>query len=188
ETGALPGAHVPDRRDLRASSGRYGYYSQEETRFPVPWDPSINEVRRTFAAAYWLVLHHLRRDLTYSDARRFKLPSAEGPAADCVLIRRYLSNSYVTDLKTPYSDGRFSLKMLSALVSNNSCSVGRLRLGALDGQLTDYRSMEVVFGGGLHLNALSLSISSLSLAKLIKTTDFLRLPTIQGLTELKFLP
>lgn len=25
----MPGAHVPDRRDLRASSGRYGYYSQE---------------------------------------------------------------------------------------------------------------------------------------------------------------
>lgn len=57
----------------------------------------------------------------------------------------------------------------------------------LDGQLTDYRSMDVIFGGGLLLNARSLSISTQSFANLIKTTDFLRLHAIQGLTQLKFL-
>ncbi|KAH7719208.1 hypothetical protein AAVH_13366 [Aphelenchoides avenae] len=158
-----------------------------ETRLPDPFDPTIDEVRYAIAGAYWLIFHHFRRDLTYSNVRRFKLPSAEGAATDCALIRRYLSNSYVTDFKSPYSDGRFSLKMLAALVDRNF-TVDRLRVGALDGQLTDYRSMDVVFGGGLRMNALSVAISSQSLASLIKTTEFLRLPTVQGLEELKFLP
>ncbi|KAH7717640.1 hypothetical protein AAVH_14921 [Aphelenchoides avenae] len=66
-----------------------------------------------------------------------------------------LSNSHVADLKTPYSDGRFTLKMLAALVADHNCTMDRLRMGALDGQLTDYRSMDVVFGGGMRLNGLT---------------------------------
>ncbi|KAH7666404.1 hypothetical protein AAVH_43237, partial [Aphelenchoides avenae] len=98
--------------------------------------------------AYWLTFHHFRHDLTYTDVRRLKVPCAEGPAGDWALILHNLSNSYVVKLKVPYSDCRFSLKMLAALVDRNF-SVGRLRMSALDGPLTDYRSLDAVLGGGI---------------------------------------
>ncbi|KAH7708900.1 hypothetical protein AAVH_23839 [Aphelenchoides avenae] len=98
-------------------------------------DSSVDEVRYAFKAAYWLILLDFRRNLTYSDVRRFKLPYVAGSAAICAMIRRYLSNSHVD------SDGRFSLKMIAALVLTHNCTVDRLRMGTLDGQLTDYRSV-----------------------------------------------
>ncbi|KAH7716652.1 hypothetical protein AAVH_15935 [Aphelenchoides avenae] len=139
-----------------------------------------------FEGACWLTVHHFRRDLSYTDVRRLKVPGAEGPSTDCALILHNMSNSYVVDLKVPYSNSRFSLKMLAALVDRNF-SVGRLRMHALDGPLTDYRSLEVVFCGSLRLGALDLRIRRKSLVNLIKTTNFLRMPTIQGLTELRLI-
>lgn len=135
-------------------------------------------------SAYWLNLHHFRPDLPYTDVRRLKLPSEAGPAADCALILRYLSNSHVFDFKAPVSDSRFTLRMLAAFVGRNF-SVGRLRMCVLDDQLTDYRSINAVFDGGLRLGKLHLRILRKNLAALIKTTDFLRMPTIQELEELK---
>lgn len=78
--------------------------------------------------------------------------------------------------------------MLAALVVGRNFSVGRLQMHAWDGKLTDYRSMDVIFGGGLRLDALHLYIGRQGLTNLIKTVDFLRMPTVQGLKELKFLP
>ncbi|KAH7704677.1 hypothetical protein AAVH_28130, partial [Aphelenchoides avenae] len=142
-----------------------------------------NKTGDAFTGSYQLILHHFRRDLAYTDMRVLKLPCLERPAADCALILHYLSNSHVADLKAPYSDGRFSLKMIAALVMDHNFTMDRLRMHAVDGQLTDYRSMDVVFGGGMHLNALNLATGGQSLANLIKTTDFLRLPTVQGVSS-----
>ncbi|KAH7713842.1 hypothetical protein AAVH_18787 [Aphelenchoides avenae] len=128
-----------------------------------------------FTGAYRCVLHHFRRDIAYTDVRRLVIPSTEGPAADGALIPYYAND-------------RFVLRMLAALVVGRNFSVGRLQMHAWDGKLTDYRSMDVIFGGGLRLDALHLYIGRQGLTNLIKTVDFLRMPTVQGLKELKFLP
>ncbi|KAH7717658.1 hypothetical protein AAVH_14939 [Aphelenchoides avenae] len=177
---------------LTANSGLSELMPKLKNRLPkhnlmCEFEAEETKTGDAFTGEYRTIMHHFRRHFTYVDVRLLKVPCAEGPAADCALIRHYLSNSHVSDVKAPYSDGRFSLKMLAALVVDHNCTMDRLRMGALEGQLTDYRSMDVVFGGGLRLDALSLAISSQSLARLTKTTDFLRLPTIEGLAELKFL-
>lgn len=136
---------------------------------------------------YWLVLQHFRRDLTYTDIRRFRVPSTAGStstAADCAVILRYLSNSHVTDFEAPHYEPRFTFKMLAALVNRNF-SMGRMRMRVLDGALTDYRSLDAVFRGGMQLDSLYLWIHEDRLNRLIKTTDFFCLPVIQRLKEFK---
>ncbi|KAH7693789.1 hypothetical protein AAVH_39172, partial [Aphelenchoides avenae] len=187
--GFLDRVHVGT--SLTANSDLNQMISRLKSRLPVhhlmcEFNVEGVEYSQRFTGAYWLTFHHFRRDLTYTDVRRLKVPCAEGPAADCALILHNLSDSYVVDLKMSYSDSRFSLKMLAALVDRNF-SVGRLRMHALDGPLTDYRSLDAVFGGGIRLSALILRIRRKSLASLIKTANFLRMPTIQGLTELRLI-
>ncbi|KAH7702857.1 hypothetical protein AAVH_29983, partial [Aphelenchoides avenae] len=138
-----------------------------------------------FTGSYWLTVRHFRPDRKYTDVRHLQIPCEQGRAADCALLIGYLGNSHVADLKAPYWDCRFSLKMLAALVAHHNVSVGRLQMGALDGQLTDYRSMNVVLGGAMRLKALHLWICREDLANPIKTADFLRIPAIQALTELR---
>ncbi|KAH7729756.1 hypothetical protein AAVH_02230 [Aphelenchoides avenae] len=134
----------------------------------------------------WMVLHHDRRDPPFEDVRRLKIHSAEASATDCALIRRYLLNSYLADFRIMPDEARFALKMVSAL-SDWNFSVGRLCLRAEDAPLTDYRSLNTVFGGGLRLTELNLRICETHLGHLIRTTDFWRLPTVQALSELKLL-
>ncbi|KAH7709306.1 hypothetical protein AAVH_23417 [Aphelenchoides avenae] len=187
--GFLDRVHVG--KSLTANSALSQLISRLKNRLPVhhlmcEFKADGVEHSLRFKGAYWLTVHHFRRELSYTDVRRLKVPCAESPAADCALILHNLSNSYVVDLKVPYSNSRFSLKMLAALVDRNF-SVGHLRMHALDGPLTDYRSLEVVFCGRMRLGALELRIRRKSLANLIKTTNFLRMPTIQGLTELRLI-
>lgn len=73
--------------------------------------------------------------------------------------------------------------MLATLVDRNT-SMGRLQMRAFGGPLTDYRSMDAVFGGEMRLGALNLWIREDCRERLIRTTDFLRMTAVQGLTEL----
>ncbi|KAH7709069.1 hypothetical protein AAVH_23650, partial [Aphelenchoides avenae] len=132
---------------------------------------------------YWLALSQFRRDLQYSDSRRFKLPSKDGPATYCSLVLRYLSNSHLSDFKAPECDSRFVFKMLAALAVRNF-SVGALRMCA-DKGLSDYRSMDSLFNGGMRLSSLELRLVETEFFKLVDTTDFFRTPTVQQLKALK---
>lgn len=129
-------------------------------------------------------LRHFRSELPYSDLRRFKVPSESGPAADCSLVGRYLSNSHLFHLQTPYSDSRFAIKLLAAF-ANRNVSVETLLMSSCGGGLLDYRSMNVVFDGGMRLATLELHMFEHELATLVKTTDFFRSPTVRKLKELK---
>lgn len=137
-----------------------------------------------FTGAYWLVLRHFRSDLLYSDQRRFKIPSEAGPAVDCALIVRHLSDCQLFDFKPPESDAPFTLKMLAAL-ANRNFSIGALRMRTDGGGLSDYRSMNTVFGGGMRLAAIELRLFDHKFTSLVKTTDFFRMPTVQRLKALK---
>lgn len=131
-----------------------------------------------------MTLRHFRRELPYSDLRRFKIPSAAGPAADCALVRRYLSNCHVFDFKTPDSDSRFFIQMIAALVDRNF-SAETLRMCSRGGGLLDYRSMDIVFDGGLRLETLEMNLFAQEFATLVKTIDFFRTPTVRKLKALK---
>lgn len=127
-------------------------------------------------------MRHFRRDLTYSDERRFRIPSAGGLKSDCTLILRYLSNSHVADFKARPDEGLFNAKMLAALVKRNF-SMGRLRMSILDAPLTDYRPLDAVFSSGMRLDALNLFIHEDTLHGLVETNDFFRLPVVQQLKD-----
>ncbi|KAH7729759.1 hypothetical protein AAVH_02233 [Aphelenchoides avenae] len=135
---------------------------------------------------YWTVLRHRRRDPPFEDVRSLKVNSAEASATDCALIHRFVRNCHIASLWIMPDEARFALKMASALSDWNS-SVGRLCLRAEDAPLTDYRSLDAVFGGDLRLTELDLRIGETHLGHLIRTTDFWRLPTVQALSELKLL-
>lgn len=74
--------------------------------------------------------------------------------------------------------------MLAALADRN-VSLGRLKVRFLDGAMTDYRSFDAIFGGGMRLGALKLYMHEDCLHRLIKTTDFFRMPAMQRLSEFK---
>ncbi|KAH7696611.1 hypothetical protein AAVH_36317, partial [Aphelenchoides avenae] len=132
---------------------------------------------------YWLTIRHFQRALPYTRVRRFRLPSAAGPKSDCDLIRRYLSNSHVDDIEQPQANFSFTIKMLASLAAG-SVTVGRVRLNAVAERLSDYRSIDSIFGG-LRMSDLYLSCYEHRFVELVKITDFFRMSTIQGLRELK---
>lgn len=78
---------------------------------------------------------------------------------------------------------RFAIRMLADAAKRNF-SMGYLRFYAGDGPLADYRSMDAVFGG-MRIEVMDLRVAEDRFVNLIKTTDFFRLTTIQGLKEMK---
>lgn len=132
-------------------------------------------------------LRHFLRDAAYVDVRRFKLPSGASPVSDCALIRRHLSNSHISEFllpETDYRDTRFSLRMLAALVDGN-VSLGALRLDVVNRFTPDYPSLGTVFGGRMRMDTFEMRAMEHDFVRLVKATDFLRQPTIQGLKKLK---
>ncbi|KAH7716020.1 hypothetical protein AAVH_16576 [Aphelenchoides avenae] len=186
--GFLDRVHVGT--SLLANRDLYGVICQLKQRLPVHHLTCafVSEMRggrcvRWFSGFYWVEIRHLQRDLSYADMRRFKIPSPAGVEGDCDLIRHYLSNSHVADLQPPGSCFPFSIKMLAALASRNF-SVGSVCLRTDDdARLSDYRSMDAIFGG-MRLSSLDLSCEESRFVELVKTTDFYRTPTAQRLREL----
>ncbi|KAH7725630.1 hypothetical protein AAVH_06810, partial [Aphelenchoides avenae] len=161
----------------------------EKEQITPKMDYSTGDYKPEPPEDYWLRLHHFRRDLPYSDVRRFKIPPTaelESTAADCARILRCLSNSHVADFKAPPKEPCFTIKMLAALVNRNF-SLERLRLRAFNDPLTDYRSLDAVFGGGMRLAAFNLWIHEDCFHHLVKTTDFFRMPAMQRISEFKLL-
>ncbi|KAH7709802.1 hypothetical protein AAVH_22929 [Aphelenchoides avenae] len=132
---------------------------------------------------YWLHIRHLHRDLSYTAVRRFKIPSASGAEDYCALIHNYLSNSHVGDLQATLDDFSFAIKMLASLAGRNF-SVGRIELFAGAERLSDYRSMDAVFGG-MSMSNLCLICDERRFVELVETVDFFRMSSIQRLQELK---
>lgn len=126
-------------------------------------------------------MRHFQRDLSYINTRHFKLPSIAGAEKDCDLIRRYLGNCHMADLQAP-ADFSFAFKMLACLSARNF-SIGRLELRAEPQRLSDYRSMDTIFGG-MRISDLDLSCEEYRFAELVKTTDFFRMSTFQRLRKL----
>lgn len=124
------------------------------------------------------------RELPYRESRRFKIPSEAGIAADCLLACRYLSNSHVADFKAPQYDSRFAFKMIAVLTQHN-VSLGTVRMCAKEDGLSDYRSLDTIFNGGMSLAALEIRLFDHQFATLVKTTDFFRRPMVQRLETLK---
>ncbi|KAH7712682.1 hypothetical protein AAVH_19987 [Aphelenchoides avenae] len=187
--GFLDRAHVGP--SLLANRGLYDLLSQLKQRLSLhhltcalvqeEWGPMC--IPR-FTGFYLLTVRHFQRELSYTDVRRFKMPSAAGARSDCALIRHYLSNAHVADLRTPWPyDAPFAIKMLASLAARNF-SVGHVNLFAGANRLADYRSMDAVFGG-LRMGSLYLSCQERRFVELVKTTDFLRMATVQRLRELK---
>ncbi|KAH7694096.1 hypothetical protein AAVH_38863, partial [Aphelenchoides avenae] len=186
--GFLDRAHVGPA--LLANRGLYDLIDQLKQRLPLhhlscallkeEWGPGC--IPR-YTGFYWLTVRHFQRNLSYTDVRRFKLPSTAGAANDCALIRDYLSNAHVADLLTPWNDSPFAIKMLASLATRNF-SVGRVGLHAGANRLADYRSMDAVFGG-LRMSSLHLSCEERRFVELVKTTDFLRMATVQRLRKLE---
>ncbi|KAH7708698.1 hypothetical protein AAVH_24024 [Aphelenchoides avenae] len=134
-----------------------------------------------------MAVSHFQRDLSYTEVRRFKLPSPAGAENDCGLIRNYLGNCFrlvsnVTDLMAPRFHFTFTIKMLASLTARN-VSAGRVVLYAEDKRLSDYRSMDTIFGE-MRINELDLTCEEHRFVELIKTTDFFRTPTVQQLRKL----
>ncbi|KAH7707827.1 hypothetical protein AAVH_24941 [Aphelenchoides avenae] len=117
------------------------------------------------SGAYWLTIHRFRRDMTYTDMRCFKMPSTVGAENDCALIRHYLSNTHVTGLLAP-DDYSFVMKMLADLAHRNF-SVDRVKLSARAARLSDYRSMDVVFGR-MRMTSLDLNCAEHRFFELVK--------------------
>lgn len=131
-----------------------------------------------------MIVSRFRRGLKYWEQRRFDLPLGEVPASMCALILRPLSNSHTDVVEAPEGTYHFCMRMLAALTARN-VSVGEFWLKAFEENMSDYRSMDTVFGsGGLRMSVLNLSMGDSDSARLIKTTDFLRTPTVQGLSAL----
>ncbi|KAH7716019.1 hypothetical protein AAVH_16575 [Aphelenchoides avenae] len=151
---------------------------EEDETLSVGW-------KREFSGAYWLEIRHFQRDLSYTEVRRFKVPSTAGAEYDSALIRHYLSNSHVADLRPAESCFPFSIKMLAGLASQN-LSIGHVYLSTDDDdkRLSDYRSMDTIFGG-MRISSLALSCEESCFVELVKTTDFFRMPTVQRLRELE---
>lgn len=140
--------------------------------------------RRKFSGIYWIEFRHFRRDLPYSDMRRFEIPSEAGPVADCTLIICHLNNSHLFAFKRPDPDSRFVIKMLAALATRN-VSVDTLRLLDDDDAFSDYQSVAAVFGGGMRVATLELSLFEHEFTSLVKTIDFFRMSTVRRLKALK---
>lgn len=121
--------------------------------------------------------------MSYTDVRRFEMPSTAGAVNDCTLIRHYLSNSHVADMLSPSDDFAFSIKMLADLASRN-CLVGLVQLSAKAERLADYRSMDAVFGG-LRMSDLYLGCEEDRFVELVKTTYFFRMSTVRKLRLLR---
>ncbi|KAH7717309.1 hypothetical protein AAVH_15256 [Aphelenchoides avenae] len=135
---------------------------------------------RWYDGACWLTVRHFQRDLPYTNVRSFKMPSTAGNESDCALIRYYLSNSHVAELRAPEGDNfPFAIKMLACLAARNF-SVGLMHLHARGQRLCDYRSMDAVFGG-MRMAILHLSCDEQQFVGLVKTTDVFRMSAIQGL-------
>ncbi|KAH7718037.1 hypothetical protein AAVH_14548 [Aphelenchoides avenae] len=72
--------------------------------------------------------------------------------------------------------------MLPSLAARNF-SIGRLELDPVENRLSDYRSMDTVFGE-MRVDTFDLAITEHRFVELVKTTDFFRMPTIQGFRRL----
>ncbi|KAH7680349.1 hypothetical protein AAVH_41276, partial [Aphelenchoides avenae] len=186
--GFLDRAHIGS--SLHANRGLHDLICQLKQRLPVhhlrcafKLEPVRPGRVVHFSGAYWLEIRHLQRDLPCTDVRRFKVPSTAGAENDCALIRHYLSNSHVVDLQAPIADFPFAIKMLASLTDCN-VTVGRVKLSAKAERLSDYRSMDLVFGE-LRMSKLSLTVAERCFIELVKTSDFFRMSAIQRLQELK---
>ncbi|KAH7715164.1 hypothetical protein AAVH_17438 [Aphelenchoides avenae] len=174
---ALVGSSLLANRDL------HDLLHQLKQRLPVHrLECGFNEVLSD--AAYWMSVSRIRRDLSYTDVRHFMIPSTAGAENDCALIRHYLSNSHVAYLRPPCEISfPFTIKMLASLASRN-VSVGDMHLDARAERLSDYRSMDLIFGG-MQMSELDLSCCENRFFELVKITDFFRMPTVQGLRGLR---
>ncbi|KAH7709760.1 hypothetical protein AAVH_22957 [Aphelenchoides avenae] len=184
--GFLDRAHIGP--SLLANHALHDVICQLKQRLPVHHLKCAFEQEMDLAAewvngAYWMVIDHVQRDLPYTDVRRFKLPSTAGAEDDCALIRHCFSHSHVADLQASRADFHVAIKMLARLASRNF-SVGCMDLCADAQRLSDYRSMDVVFGG-LRMSELDLSCEEHRFVELVKTTDFFRMSTVQKLRQLK---
>ncbi|KAH7718273.1 hypothetical protein AAVH_14341, partial [Aphelenchoides avenae] len=100
---------------------------------------------------------------------------------DSILDTNYRTRADIDEIL--WGECRFAIRMLADVATRNF-SVGYLRLYAGDDYLVDYRSMDIILGG-LRIEVLDLRLTEDRFVGLIKTTDFFRLTTIQGLKELK---
>ncbi|KAH7708709.1 hypothetical protein AAVH_24037 [Aphelenchoides avenae] len=179
---------------LLANSKLHGLLGQLKQRLPVHHLKCVLEKEllgrghaKWPSGNYWLEVRHIQRDVSYTAVRRFKLPSTDGAENDCALIRHYLSNSYVADLRVPDAPDAylspFAIKMLASLATRNF-SVGHIELCAESQRLTDYRSMDAVFIG-MPMSELHLTCYERSFVELVKTTDFFRMSSLQRLRQLR---
>ncbi|KAH7701039.1 hypothetical protein AAVH_31834, partial [Aphelenchoides avenae] len=129
---------------------------------------------------HWLVIRHFQRDLSYADLRSLELAPTASAEGYCASIRHYLSNSHVDVLEAPDNFFRFAMKMLPSLAYRNF-SIGRLQLDPVENRLSDYRSIDTVFGE-MRVDTFDLAITEHRFVELITTTDFFRMPAIQGLS------
>ncbi|KAH7705872.1 hypothetical protein AAVH_26918 [Aphelenchoides avenae] len=188
--GYLDRAHVGS--SLLSNRGLHNLICQLKQRLPVHHLKCAFEEEMVgpgcvvrFSGAYWLEIRHLQRDLPYTNVRFFKMPSTSGAADDCALIRHYLSNSHVDNLRAPtrVPEFPFAIKMLASLKGCN-VTAGRVKLSAGAERLSDYRSMDAVFGE-LRMGKLSFTVAEHRFVQLVKTADFFRMSAIQTLQELK---
>lgn len=186
--GFLDRAHIGS--SLLANRALHDLIGQLKQRLPVhhlkcAFEDALSGRRgmRRFTGAYWMVIRHVQRGLPYTDARRFMMPSTADADADCALICHYLSNSHVDDLRALRADFAFAIKMLANLAARNF-SVGCMKLGSRSKSLSDYRSMDVVFGE-MRIRNLHLICAEHRFVELVKTADFFRIPAVRRLRELK---
>ncbi|KAH7697461.1 hypothetical protein AAVH_35457, partial [Aphelenchoides avenae] len=185
--GFLDRAHIGS--SLLANRGLHDLICQLKKRLPVHHlkcafqRDVLGYGRERTYGTYWLHMRHIQRDLSYTNVRRFEMPSTAGAANDCDLIRRYLGNSHVGDLQATLTDFSFAIKMLASLAARN-VSVGSIELLAETERLSDYRSMDAVFGG-MSMSNLCLICDESRFIELVKTADFFRMSSIQRLRELK---
>ncbi|KAH7720594.1 hypothetical protein AAVH_11925 [Aphelenchoides avenae] len=182
--GFLDRAHAGP--SLLANRGLHDRIRQLKQRLPVHHVTCVFEETRPgrgWPVECWLVIRHRQRSMSYTDVRRFEMPSTAGAVNDCTLIRHYLSNSHVADMLSPSDDFAFSIKMLADLASRN-CLVGLVQLSAKAERLADYRSMDAVFGG-LRMSDLYLGCEEDRFVELVKTTYFFRMSTVRKLRLLR---
>ncbi|KAH7723671.1 hypothetical protein AAVH_08777 [Aphelenchoides avenae] len=151
--------------------------------FPYPKEGATTGLytsERFVHASYLTRVSHVQRDLAYTDVRRFKIPSPAGAANDCDLIRHYLGNSHVTDLQPLRVTGfPYAIKMFASLATRNF-PMDRMQLTVGSERLSDYRSLDAVFGG-MRMSELYLRCDEHRFVEFVKITDFFRMPTVRGL-------
>ncbi|KAH7720600.1 hypothetical protein AAVH_11931 [Aphelenchoides avenae] len=192
--GFLDRAHIGS--SLLASRALHDLVCRLKQRLPVHHLKCVLEkellvrgfgCERWYTGACWMQMRHLQRELSYTDVRRFTLPSTAGAGDDCALIRHYLGNSHVADMRVreAHSAGLFpfAIKMLASLAARN-VSVDRMDLRAGAKRLADYRSMDAVFGR-MRMSELHLSCLERCFVELVKTTDFFLMSSVQRLRTLR---